>query len=145
MLLELGAGRQPTPGFVHHDLRKHSPHIDLTHNLDVIPWPWSDHSCEEILALDVCEHLHVMPEVWLRECHRLLKPQGRLRIRVPIFGSPWHLMDPTHVRGFHPANFEYFIRGRELWQKYGSYYFDFAFSSGTVEIQEYNIVATLIK
>jgi hypothetical protein len=50
-----------------------------------------------------------MPAEWLRECHRILKPGGALRLRVPVFGSPWHLIDPTHVRGFHPLNFDYFI------------------------------------
>ena len=43
-----------------------------------------------------------------------------------------HLIDPTHVRGFHPLNFDYFIRGRELHRKYGHYYFDFAFAAGAV-------------
>jgi hypothetical protein len=29
MKLELGCGTVPTPGYVHHDRRKHSPHIDV--------------------------------------------------------------------------------------------------------------------
>jgi len=49
------------------------------------------------------------------------------------------------VRGFHPLNFDYFIRGKELWQKYGHYYFDFAFTQGTVAIEGHNILATLKK
>ena len=68
-----------------------------------------------------------------------------LRLRVPIFGSPWHLIDPTHVRGFHPLNFDYFIAGRELHQKYGHYYFDFAFADVAVQLEGYNILATLQK
>jgi len=145
MLLELGCGTAPTPGYVHHDRRMHAPHVDVTHDLEVVPWPWPDASCGEILGLDVFEHLHLMPEQWLRECHRLLVEGGRLRLRVPIWGSPWHLIDPTHVRGFHPLNFDYFIRGRDLYHKYGHYYFDFAFRDGSVRIEEYNIVATLVK
>ncbi len=135
----------PTAGYVHHDRRKHSDHIDVVHDLEELPWPWPDSSCNEILGLDVFEHLHLMPEQWLRECHRLLIPGGALKLRVPIFGTPWHLMDPTHVRGFHPANFDYFMKGRELYQKYGHFYFDFCFRDGSVEIEEYNIVATLVK
>jgi SAM-dependent methyltransferase len=110
-----------------------------------LPWPWPDSSCEQILGLDVFEHLHLMPAEWLGECHRLLTPGGILKLRVPIFGSPWHLIDPTHVRGFHPLNFDYFIRGRELHQKYGHYYFDFAFRDGSVAIEDYNIIATLTR
>ena len=51
---------------------------------------------------------------------------------MPVWGSPWHLIDPTHVRGFHPLNFDYFIQGRELYLKFGCFYFDFAFRSGQV-------------
>jgi hypothetical protein len=130
--LELGCGTAPTPGYMHHDRRRHSPHIEVVHDLDMLPWPWADASHTEILGLDVFEHLHLMPG-------------GLLRLRVPIFGSPWHLIDPTHVRGFHPLNFDYFIRGKELWQKYGHFYFDFAFAAGSVTIEGHNILATLAK
>jgi hypothetical protein len=143
--LELGCGKAPTAGYVHHDRRKHSAHVDVEHDLDVLPWPWADGSCSEVLGLDVFEHLQLMPEKWLRECHRILKDGGLLRLRVPIFGSPWHLIDPTHVRGFHPLNFDYFIKGRELWLKFGHFYFDFHFRSGTVSIEGYNIFAELVK
>lgn len=145
MKLELGCGMQPTPGYVHHDRRMHSAHVDITHNLDDLPWPWADNFFQEILALDVFEHLHLMPAQWLSECHRILKPDGVLKLRVPIFGSPWHIWDPTHVRGFHPKNFEYFVHGHDLWQAYGSYYFDFYFRDGIITTEEYNIAATLIK
>jgi len=145
MKLELGCGTAITPGYVHHDRRQHSTHIDITHDLDQLPWPWEDASCEEILALDVFEHLHLMPEAWLKESHRILQPAGVLRLRVPIFGTPWHLIDPTHVRGFHPLNFDYFILGRELFQKFGHFYFDFVYESGKVEVEGYNILATLTK
>lgn len=145
MKLELGCGTAPTPGYVHHDKRKHSSHIDVVHDLNLLPWPWPDGSCEEILGLDVFEHLHLMPEQWLRECHRMLQAGGALKLRVPIFGTPWHLIDPTHTRGFHPLNFDYFVVGRELHGKYGHYYFDFAFRTGEVKIDGYNIVVVLTR
>ena len=145
MKLELGCGTVPSAGYVHHDRKRHSPHVDVVHDLNELPWPWEDESCEEILALDVFEHLHLMPEQWLRECHRILVSGGVLRLRVPVFGSPWHLMDPTHVRGFDPLNFDYFIHRRILWQKYGHYYFEFAFQEGETQIEGHNIVATLKK
>jgi len=143
--LELGCGTSPTAGYIHHDRVKHSTHVDVAHDLNSLPWPWRDDAMEEVLALDVFEHLHLMPEAWLHECHRILAPGRLLRLRVPIFGSPWHVIDPTHVRGFHPLNFDYFIQGRELWHKYGHYYFDFNFQAGTVQIEGHNILATLQK
>jgi SAM-dependent methyltransferase len=143
--LELGCGKAPTPGYLHHDLTRHSPHVDVAHDLDEMPWPWPDAAFEEVLGLDVFEHLHAMPAEWLRECHRILAPGGVLRLRVPLFGSPWHVIDPTHVRGFHPLNFDYFIAGRELHAKYGHYYFGFAFRDGQAQTEGFNIVATLVK
>jgi predicted SAM-dependent methyltransferase len=145
MKLELGCGTRPTPGYLHHDIRMHSSHVDIAHDLDVLPWPWPDMCFDEILGLDVFEHLKIMPAEWLSECHRLLKPDGILKLRVPMFGSPWHLWDPTHVRGFHPKNFEYFIKDQELWATYGSYYFDFHFRGGVIGAEGYNIVVTLTK
>jgi predicted SAM-dependent methyltransferase len=62
----------------------------VAHDLDELPWPWADGSCHEILALDVFEHLHLMPEFWLKEGHRILIFGGMLRLRVPVFGSPRH-------------------------------------------------------
>ena len=50
---------------------------------------------------------------------------------MPVFGPPWHLIDPTHVRGFHPLNFDYFIQGREMHRKFRNFYFDFAFRDGS--------------
>jgi hypothetical protein len=145
MKLELGCGTVPTAGYVHHDRRRHAPHVDIVHDLNELPWPWGDESCEEILGLDVFEHLHLMPEQWLRECYRILTAGGVLQLRVPVFGSPWHVIDPTHVRGFDPLNFDYFIRMRPLWQKYGCYYFEFVFQDGEVKTEDYNIIATLRK
>ncbi len=143
--LELGCGTAPTPGYLHHDRTRHAAHIDVTHDLDVLPWPWPDGAFTEVVGLDVFEHLTLMPAAWLRECHRILAAGGVLRLRVPVWGSPWHLIDPTHVRGFHPLNFDYFIAGRDLHQKYGHFYFNFVFRSGTVQVEGYNIVATLQK
>jgi SAM-dependent methyltransferase len=145
MRVELGCGKSPTAGYLHHDRHRHSDFVDVAHDLDSLPWPWPSTSAEEILGLDVFEHLHLMPALWLKECYRILRPRGRLTLRVPIFGSPWHLIDPTHVRGFHPLNFDYFIVGRDLYQKYGHYYFDFAFQEGTVEVDGYNIIASLTR
>jgi hypothetical protein len=40
MNLELGSGKAPTLGYVHHDRRRHSPRIDEIHDLELLPWPW---------------------------------------------------------------------------------------------------------
>jgi hypothetical protein len=123
--LELGCGRFPTPGFIHHDLWAHSPHIDLTFNLDETPWPIATNAVEDLLALDVFEHLTVDVRVWLDECHRILQPKGTLRMRLPAWDNPLSFRDPTHRKVFHDQSFLYWCPRNpgQIWQEFGQYYF----------------------
>lgn len=109
--LQLGCGHNPMPaadGWVNHDLSKHSPHVDLAFDLRVFPWPVpSEPPFAEILALDVFEHIPVECGIpFFDECWRLLAPNGTLFLRVPEFGSYYHLGDLTHVRGFGLHSFD---------------------------------------
>ena len=47
-VLELGCGVRPTPGALHHDRIAHSPHVDIAHDLNELPWPWVDEAFELI-------------------------------------------------------------------------------------------------
>lgn len=75
------------------------------------PWPWSESSIEEILALDVVEHLpnriHTMNEL-----HRVLVPGGRVTIETPNanYGCGF-IQDPTHCAPFCLSTFKYFEKG----------------------------------
>jgi len=109
--LQLGCGNAPLPvveGWVNHDLFKHSSYVDVAFDLRVSPWPISEiESFSEILALDVFEHIPVECGIpFFDECWRLLEPNGTLFLRVPEFGSCYHLGDLTHVRGFGLNSFE---------------------------------------
>jgi len=174
--LELGCGRQFTPGYIHHDITKYADHVDLAWNLDHAPWPfallsdgtpglaatansikavvdpWDDsrdttllwlrryermgsianHAAanvtydgwlDEILALDVLEHLHLEPWQWLNECHRLLKPGGVLEFRVPAHDNPLSYRDTTHQKVFHEQSFVFWDPSHELHTRFGSQYF----------------------
>lgn len=80
MRLNLGCGDMKLPGWHNVDLR----HADECVNLAFFPWPWPDNSADEILASHILEHLERRIGLeFLRECHRLLKPGGVLRIAVP--------------------------------------------------------------
>ena len=154
MKLELGCGMSPTPGYVHHDRIRHSPHVDVAWDLRVYPWPlslywigeegriesWgramlegvpqkdcdrrvSDGFLDEILALDVFEHLSVDVQPWLDECWRLLKPDGLLDFRVPAWDHELSYRDPTHLRVFHQDFLLYWDKRHELCRRFGSIYF----------------------
>jgi predicted SAM-dependent methyltransferase len=123
MRLELGCGKRPTPGYIHHDRIAHSPHIDVAHNLDSLPWPWESESISEILAMDVMEHLKTDVNLWLDECHRILIPDGKLILRVPSYNNPVSYRDTTHQRVFHEESFYFWDCDHPLWDWYGQFYY----------------------
>ena len=109
MKLHIGCGERYLPGWKHLDARKF-PHVDyVTDKLDALDM-FADNSLEEIYACHVLEHMprsrirnasvaggivnRVSSTVdrgvfnessALREWHRILKPDGILRLAVPDF------------------------------------------------------------
>ena len=84
MKLHLGCGKRQLPGFVHVDLID-LPHIDYRHRVDVLPI-FDDASAELIYASHVLEYFdREEARATLAEWHRVLKPQGTLRVAVPDF------------------------------------------------------------
>lgn len=123
-VLNLGCGREPLPDAVNHDRERYYDHIDVAHDLDLLPWPWADASFDRIVAIDVLEHLRGEVDGWLNECHRILVPGGVLVIRVPHYQHENAYTDPTHRRFFTPRTFDYWDKSRELHQKYGCFYYE---------------------
>lgn len=121
--IEFGCGMRPTPGYLHHDRTMHSTHVDWAYDLNETPWPLAEEMLDEILALDVMEHLKIDVNVWLDECHRILKPEGVLHIRVPSWDNPVSYRDTTHRRVFHEESFYFWDVGHPLWENYGKFYY----------------------
>ena len=109
MKLQLGCGHKPLPkaeGWINHDISKHAPHVDVAFDLRIFPWP-IEGPFEEIRAMDVFEHIPIDDSIaFFDECWRLLVPGGTITLRVPEFGSSYHLGDLTHVRGFSLHSFD---------------------------------------
>lgn len=95
-ILNLGTGKKPIEGAVNHDRRKHSAWIDCAHDLNVLPWPWPDESFDLIAARAVFEHLRINLLESVGECWRILRPGGRLYIKLPYWRSSVSWYDPTH-------------------------------------------------
>jgi methyltransferase family protein len=123
-ILNLGCGVNPIPNAVNHDRIRHDDWVDISCDLDQLPWPWDDDEFETIVALDVMEHLELEIETWLDECWRILIPSGELKLRLPAFDNPLSYRDPTHNKVFHPETFFYWDPTHELWENYGRYYWD---------------------
>lgn len=106
MKLNLGCGTDKREGFINIDV---SPDVnaDVVLDLSTKPFPYTDNSVEQILAIDFFEHI-LYPIPLLNECHRVLQKDGEIYIEVPMAGTNDFYKDPTHVRPFVPETFKYF-------------------------------------
>lgn len=95
-VLNLGAGDRIVEGAINHDLWKHRPEIDVIHNLNLLPWPWHNDSFDEIQAVSIFEHLSITLVQSMDECWRILKPDGQLIVKYPLWNTPTAHDDPTH-------------------------------------------------
>lgn len=104
--LNLAAGRDIRSDFINHDIVKLSG-IDCVHDLNQYPWPWEDNYFNEIIAIDILEHLDDFISA-IEELHRILKPGAIVTIRVPYWNHSCAYIDPTHKRGYHEDTFHFF-------------------------------------
>jgi SAM-dependent methyltransferase len=94
--LNLGCGTFRKPGWLNVDAdARVEP--DLVLDLEQRPWPWPDGRFACIEIAHVLEHLQD-PFATMTELHRILRPGGSLRVRVPHFSRGF--THPDHKRGF---------------------------------------------
>lgn len=78
-----------------------NPHV--VHDLNHLPYPFSDDTFDEIHAYEVLEHCGKQGD-WrfffdqFTEFHRILKPGGWFVATVPPWDSMWAWSDPGHTR-----------------------------------------------
>jgi len=94
--LNLGAGNRLVPHAIHHDRTKHRPEISVVHDLNDIPWPFTDESFDRIEAWSVFEHLRPDLVEIMAECWRIMRPGGVLNIKLPSWKHKRSWRDPTH-------------------------------------------------
>lgn len=92
--LNLGSGEFPKEGFVNVDWRSSA---DVKHDLNSVPYPFPDNTFDSVEADHVLEHLN-NPFLIMREVHRITKPNGSVKIRVPHFSRGF--VHPEHSHGF---------------------------------------------
>jgi hypothetical protein len=123
MKLNLGCADRAIPGFIGVDIAPPADQIvDLARR-----WPWPTSSVDEVIALDVCEHIpdqdgvridrggstHAIGRIhFLNELHRVLKPGARATIETPNAAhGVGYFQDPTHVSPYCMSTFKYFEHG----------------------------------
>jgi len=105
IILNLGCGKTRIPNSLGVDKVKTQDYVDIVHDLNITPYPFTDNSVDEIHMYHVLEHLNGPLRI-LEDIHRILKPNGICNIRVPHFSSLGAFTDITHVRPFGYGSFD---------------------------------------
>lgn len=107
--LEIGSGNNPENGYVHLDIQRGLPNLDILGNVRKMPIP-SNFVSGEIRAVHIMEHFchptfagkkmirqyGTTLEV-LKECYRVLKPGGKLRIVTPDYEKICHSVTKKRI------------------------------------------------
>lgn len=107
--LNVGCGKKRLPGFIGVDLFGNDGATDVIHDLEVFPWPFEPGTVDYVLLDNVLEHLTDVVGT-MEEIHRILRPNGAVRIIVPHCTSTFAFADPTHKHFFADESFQYFTR-----------------------------------
>lgn len=120
-VLNLGCGNRILKDAINHDRTKHRPEIDITHDLNILPWPFADNSFNKIVALAVFEHLDIDLVASLNECHRILKPGGIVVLKLPLQKGFNAYDDPTHRWFFTLRSLDQFCPATQRGKEYSFY------------------------
>jgi len=107
IIVNLGCGKTRIPNSIGVDQVGIKGFTDIIHDLDIIPYPFTDNSVDEIHFYHIIEHLHE-PLKKIEEIYRILKPGGILNMRAPHFSSMGAFTDLTHIRPFGLTSFDCF-------------------------------------
>lgn len=109
--LNLGCGNDIRKDWINLDIIGKKG-VNVIHDLNKIPLPFTDNSFDYILCIDVLEHINYFP--LMNELYRILKKNGILMIKVPHFTSRSNYADPTHINMFSSNTFHYFINQKNF-------------------------------
>jgi SAM-dependent methyltransferase len=117
--LNIGCGHDVRAGWVNLDSAA-LPGVNVVHNLSTLPWPFPSNSFDEIIMINVLEHLENTIRN-MEELHRISASGARVTIRVPYWNSPDAASDPTHKTIFNEKTFDFFDPTTRQGQERGYY------------------------
>ena len=117
--MEIGAGQIKRSGVTTLDFNS-SVKPDILHDLDTLPWPISDNRFDAVYMFSVIEHVSDPLKV-IEECHRILKPNGKIYLLTPHFSSTGSYTDLTHKWHLSSQSFDYFVADMPINTDYGFY------------------------
>lgn len=114
--IDLGCGRSKKDGFIGVDCLGFD-NVDIVHDLNKFPYPFSDNEVDEVYMDNVLEHLKNPIKV-IDEIYRISKNKAIITISVPYFRSFYSVIDPTHKSFFGVFWFYYFYPKHPFFDKY---------------------------
>lgn len=109
--LVLGSAGHQHPDAVTVDIDpSHRP--DVVHDLNRVPYPFTDNQFTEIVCHHVVEHLDNLAPA-MAELHRICAPTGTIYIEVPHYAS-WAANAPEHKLRFGYFGFDSHVQGGEV-------------------------------
>jgi len=106
-VLHLGCGHSKLNGAIGVDILN-LPEVDVACNLNILPWPFDNHSVDLFFAHNSLEHLDNIVD-FFNEVWRIGKNGSRIIIAVPYFRHIDSFTDPTHKIFFTSHSLDYFL------------------------------------
>ncbi len=116
MKLDIGCGGSKKEGYLGVD-QLFLPGVDIIHDLNKFPYPFSDGLVDEIWMDQVLEHLD-QPVKVIEELYRICRDGALITIGVPYFRSFYSVIDPTHKNFFSTYWFNYFDPAHSFSKRY---------------------------
>src|SRR5215813_767516 len=115
-VLDIGCGANKVPGAIGMDINPKTA-ADVIHDLDDLPYPFSDDEFDEVIGRHVIEHVRD-PMAVMSELHRITRRGGLITLVAPHWTNPDFATDLTHRNHLNSYSFRNMIEGREVFPFY---------------------------
>ncbi len=117
-VLDLGCGAAKTDGAIGVD-RWPAPGVDLIADMATGSLPFAEATFDRVVMNDALEHVADPPRL-VADIARILKPGGRLDVRVPHYTSVHAWSDFTHRSWFSVESLKHLTGGHETYRHYSA-------------------------
>lgn len=106
VIVDLACGQRKLEGSIGVDICD-LPGVDIVHDLEITPWPFTDNSVDEVHCAHYIEHTKDII-LFMDELYRVLKTGAKATIIAPYYSSVRAWQDPTHTREISECTFLYY-------------------------------------
>lgn len=115
-MLDIGCGVNKVPGAIGMDINPRSA-ADVCHDLDDLPYPFSDDEFDLVIGRHVIEHVRDPLRVMV-ELHRITRGGGIVRLIAPHWTNPDFATDLTHRNHLNSYSFRNLTEDRAVFPFY---------------------------